>query len=219
MDPNFPPSLNISPLAPIGVQYESTNQKEAIEKYGIAGRVWEATRPLVQYFTPTSQATYDPPCPIFDVPSPRKIVELGSGQGLASLHLANHLEKADRLVLTDLENVIPLCQLSIDNWEGTRDDVPEVHARALGWGNDSSQVRALGPFDYILMCDLVRLSSLGVRMNTENIDILSKPLSPTSADTPRIDRTNRSYLIIKRYFRSHNNIVLYVHVTLLPSQP
>lgn len=155
MDPNFPPSLNISPLAPIGVQYESTNQKEAIEKYGIAGRVWEASRPLVEYFTPPKQGAYDPPCPIFEHAAPRRIVELGSGQGLASLHLANYLEKTDRLVLTDLENVIPLCQLSIDNWKGTRDDVPEVQAKALGWGDDASAVRMLGPFDFILMCDLV----------------------------------------------------------------
>jgi len=159
MDPNFPPALNIFPLAPVGVQYESNNQKEAIEKYGIAGRVWEATRPLVQYFTPTAQAAYDPPCPVFEHASPRRIVELGSGQGLASLHLASFLDKTDNLVLTDLENVIPLCQLSIDNWRGTRDDVPAVQAQAMGWGDDSSRVRSLGPFDFILMCDLVSGSS------------------------------------------------------------
>ena len=159
MDPNFPPALNIFPLAPVGVQYESNNQKEAIEKYGIAGRVWEATRPLVQYFTPTAPAAYDPPCPVFEHAVPRRIVELGSGQGLASLHLANFLDKTDSLVLTDLENVIPLCQLSINNWRGTRDDVPAVQAQAMGWGDDSSRVRSLGPFDFILMCDLVNPSS------------------------------------------------------------
>jgi hypothetical protein len=37
-DPNFPPNLNIRPFdAPGSVRL---GQKEAIEKYGIAGRVW-----------------------------------------------------------------------------------------------------------------------------------------------------------------------------------
>jgi len=161
-DPNFPPSLNIAPLAPLGIQHESHNQQEAIEKYGIAGRVWEASRPLVRYFTPTISVAFDPPCPVFSpeeasLTSPRRIVELGSGQGVASLHLANYLEPQDTLVLTDLDNVIPLCNLSIDNWKDGKENTPHVSAQALGWGGDSGKVRAPGPFDYIIMCDLVRV--------------------------------------------------------------
>lgn len=160
-DPNFPPSLNIAPLAPLGIQHESNNQQEAIEKYGIAGRVWEASRPLVRYFTPTTSPTFDPPCPVFQGgpssgSSPRRILELGSGQGVASLHLANYLDPEDTLVLTDLDNVIPLCDLSINCWKEGKDVTPNVTAQGLGWGGDSSNVRALGPFDYIIMCDLVR---------------------------------------------------------------
>jgi hypothetical protein len=43
LDPNFPPNLNIHPLVfdgADGSDDDTRDQAAAIEKYGIAGRVW-----------------------------------------------------------------------------------------------------------------------------------------------------------------------------------
>ncbi|WVO23085.1 uncharacterized protein IAS62_004430 [Cryptococcus decagattii] len=156
-DPNFPPNLDIKPLLlspehPQG-QVQSENQANAIATYGIAGRVWEATKPLLDYFTP-SQA-YEPPCSFFASSGPHRVVELGSGQSVASLHLAAHLDPQDTIVLTDLPAVIPLCEKCIDSWRP-----PKIHAkvvaRPLAWGQTTSRLREeFGPISHIIMCDLI----------------------------------------------------------------
>lgn len=100
--------------------------------------------------SPSLAAMYDPPCPLFPSHSSsspaeasacgrrrtskkRRIVELGSGQSVASLHLAQYLEAGDELVLTDLPEVVPLCQRNIDRYLADRD-------RREGYGSS----RALG---------------------------------------------------------------------------
>jgi hypothetical protein len=45
MDPNFPENLNIAPSAPpahhgLSGRFDASMQRDAIEKFGIAGRVW-----------------------------------------------------------------------------------------------------------------------------------------------------------------------------------
>jgi hypothetical protein len=112
----------------------------------------EATVPLIDYLTPG--AAYDPPCPIYG-PGPRRIIELGSGQSLPSLHMASHLDEDDSVILTDLPQVIELCQQSIDSWRKTHENGARVIAQPLAWGEDSSHLRKYGPFTHILMCDLV----------------------------------------------------------------
>lgn len=155
MDPNFPPALNIRPLELPGVSHVPDNQQQAIAQYGIAGRVWEASQPLIRYFTPQNQSFFEPPCPIFDHAGPKRIIELGSGQALASLHLAQHLAPEDVLVLTDLPNVVPLCRHSADAWKQDHNHGAQVFVESLAWGEDIALVKGLGPFDYIVMCDLV----------------------------------------------------------------
>lgn len=112
----------------------------------------EATVPLIDYLTPG--AAYDPPCPVYG-PGPRRIIELGSGQSLPSLHMASHLDEDDTVILTDLPQVIELCQQSIDSWRKTHENGARVTAQPLAWGEDSSHLRKYGPFTHILMCDLV----------------------------------------------------------------
>ncbi|EAL20640.1 hypothetical protein CNBE3050 [Cryptococcus deneoformans B-3501A] len=156
-DPNFPPNLDIKPLLlshdhPHG-QIQSENQTNAIAAYGIAGRVWEATKPLLDYFTP-SQA-YEPPCSLFASCGPHCVVELGSGQSVASLHLAAHLAPQDTIVLTDLPAVIPLCEKCIDSWRPPKCHA-KVVARPLAWGQNTSHLREeFGLISHILMCDLI----------------------------------------------------------------
>ncbi|KAL7422780.1 hypothetical protein Q5752_002075 [Cryptotrichosporon argae] len=177
-DPNFPPDLDIHPLVLAGTDNDDRGQAAAIAKYGIAGRVWEASLPLLSYLTPGSP--FDPPCSVHSTPSPRRILEFGSGQALSSLHVASHLGPDDLVVLTDLPNVVPLCEASIDAWtrraasastDEEHKDGPaaaatsgatsaRVVARPLAWGESGAAVKALGPFTHILMCDLVYFPQL-----------------------------------------------------------
>ncbi|GMK55489.1 hypothetical protein CspeluHIS016_0205450 [Cutaneotrichosporon spelunceum] len=159
-DPNFPAWLDIQPLhlanTAAAEGADAHAQAAAIGRYGIAGRVWEASGPLVEYLTPRGSQIFDPPCSLFS-PGPHRVLELGSGQALASLHLAACLSPADTVVLTDLPNVMPLCQSSIDTWarsgEG-KNGGARVVARALAWG-EKAELDEFRPFTHILMCDLV----------------------------------------------------------------
>ena len=112
----------------------------------------EAGQSLLDYFDP--EGRFDPPCSMLRK-GPHRILELGSGQAWASLHLATLLSPEDLLILTDLPDVIPLCQDSIDRWGQNSSGRCRIFAQALAWGQDSSNIRRLGPFSHILMCDLV----------------------------------------------------------------
>ncbi|BEJ16289.1 hypothetical protein CspHIS471_0508940 [Cutaneotrichosporon sp. HIS471] len=163
-DPNFPAWLDIQPLhladTASAEGADAHAQADAIGRYGIAGRVWEASGPLVSYLTPTppgSKEVFDPPCSLFRDEGPHRVIELGSGQALASLHLAARLNPEDTVVLTDLPNVMPLCQSSIDTWSTSgegKDGGACVFARPFAWG-DKAELDEFRPFTHILMCDLV----------------------------------------------------------------
>lgn len=165
-DPNFPVNLDISPLleptaprsfsSPESSASDPFKQQEAINRYGIAGRVWEASYALSDYIA--SDKVHDPPCTLH-APGPHRIIELGSGQSLASLRLADRLSPSDTLILTDLPNVVPLCQQSIDNWHKRRSTAPAptVLAEPLAWGGSIEHVQSHMPFSHILLCDLASL--------------------------------------------------------------
>nr|XP_019044740.1 hypothetical protein I302_06653 [Kwoniella bestiolae CBS 10118]OCF23670.1 hypothetical protein I302_06653 [Kwoniella bestiolae CBS 10118] len=160
-DPNFPPNLDIKPLLLSNIkdeEHEQHQQKDAIATYGIAGRVWEATRPLLEYFTPSTK--FDPPCSLFEDHTPHRIIELGSGQSVASLHLAGHLQTDDLIVTTDLPEVVPLCEQSIRTWESPSQTHAKVIAQPLAWGEDPSHLFQYGPFTHIIMCDLIYFPNL-----------------------------------------------------------
>jgi hypothetical protein len=173
-DPNFPSNLDIHPLHLAGTACAGANgesdahgQTSAIAKYGIAGRVWEASAGLLAYLTPGGRGV--PACSLFSDPDapgsssscPARILELGSGQALASLHLAARLPPRDTVVLTDLPNVIPLCNQSVDVWSTAGEGKEGAHARVvvqpLAWGEDAAHLSEFGPFTHVLMCDLVRI--------------------------------------------------------------
>lgn len=111
---------------------------------------------MLDYFTP-SQA-YEPPCSFFASSGPHRVVELGSGQSVASLHLATHLTPQDIIVLTDLPAVIPLCEKCIDSWRPPKCHA-KVVARPLAWGQTTFHLREeFGPISHVIMCDLVSMT-------------------------------------------------------------
>ncbi|SPO25927.1 uncharacterized protein UTRI_03292 [Ustilago trichophora] len=160
---------------------------EDIEYYGIAGRIWEAAYLLARYVRPAKQFAddleFDPPCSLFDRSSsePRTIVELGSGAGYGSLHLARQLVQyaeatsskppQARLVLTDLENVVPLMERNVARagYQKASETI-DVRVCSLAWGNSehasnlllelSSHKAAANPLTHILCSDLVYFPEL-----------------------------------------------------------
>ncbi|TXT12904.1 hypothetical protein VHUM_01305 [Vanrija humicola] len=186
-DPNFPPNLNIAPLHLAGTaatpDADAHGQAAAIARYGIAGRVWEATAALVQYLTPG--AALEPACSLFGNSSaPHRVLELGSGQALASLHLASQLPRSDTVVLTDLPAVVPLCEASIAAWSAREGgEHARVFARPLAWGEDIDSVREFGPFTHILMCDLVYFPHLYPPLLRTLLELTEPESTPTEGDT------------------------------------
>lgn len=166
---------------------------EDIECFGIAGRIWEAAYLLACYLRPVDQLAseleFDPPCSLFHRSNaePLTIVELGSGAGYGSLRLAGQILRHSqdvqakllqaRLVLTDLENVVPLMKRNVARaGHEQATDLLDVRVRRLAWGNkdhaaelvsELAATRAVesekvgkNPLSHILCSDLVYFPEL-----------------------------------------------------------
>ncbi|EJD06514.1 uncharacterized protein FOMMEDRAFT_131441 [Fomitiporia mediterranea MF3/22] len=122
--PNFPHGLDIRPLVSERDEngpFNAEAQKHAIQRFGIAGRIWEAAQLMIRYFELSASPVwqFDPPCSMIQRESDREltVVELGSGTGYVGLKLAEHLSELSRakdlLVLTDLPDVCILLEESL----------------------------------------------------------------------------------------------------------
>ncbi|KAF9320636.1 hypothetical protein BG003_005385 [Podila horticola] len=157
---------------------------------------------------PTEAYTFSPPCPIpreyfldpksksttsststssppSDAPStetttlpPLRIVEIGAGTGYVGIALAKRLTRDSTLILTDLEEVVPLLErnvqdnlykLSPSTTTAQDTDTPSLASRcalvkveALAWGNSahSEALLAQGPVDFVVASDLVYFPEL-----------------------------------------------------------
>lgn len=153
-DPNFPiGGLNISPSYRHNQKDENHSQEwrrdneDDIRQFGIAGRIWEATYLLIKYLSRnTEEVGFDPPCSLFDFSKSRHIVELGAGAGVVGIHLALQLAKEDTLgckssiVLTDLDNVLPLLDRNIARSDLNSQNNVVITSAALPWGSQSHAI-------------------------------------------------------------------------------
>ncbi|GAA5903676.1 hypothetical protein JCM8208_003656 [Rhodotorula glutinis] len=192
-DPNFPANLAIAPstravLGPVALVDDDLpfedDAAQDVERFGIAGRTWEAAYLARSYLALSTSASrpssspplliFDPPCPLLSdpplspnrpAPTPRRkrtILELGAGTGFLSLAVAPHLSPSTtRLVVTDLHNVCPLLNENLGaaqaRWAARGVEAAEVLVRPLPWG-DAPALEALGEGG--LMPDLVLASDL-----------------------------------------------------------
>ncbi|KAL1747477.1 putative methyltransferase-domain-containing protein [Schizophyllum fasciatum] len=144
MKPNFPDGLRITPSChpstakptEEGDAFGWAAQAEAIEQYGIAGRVWEASYIMEDYLDP--KAILDPPG-IFAAENggdgggaPRVILELGSGTGLLSCKMAECASSEDFIIATDLPEVCPLIEKNLGATNQHRACM--IATRPLSWG-------------------------------------------------------------------------------------
>ncbi|QRW13482.1 hypothetical protein RhiLY_12481 [Ceratobasidium sp. AG-Ba] len=163
-DPNFPPDLSIQPSVSSSSPSKDIlafNQDVDIKQYGIAGRIWEAAYTLAVYITPpplcptdstvsksgsSPVLEFDPPSSLFyDHIRSTTVVEVGSGTGYAGIHVARQLGSFYRrenthatdtsVILTDLENVVPLLEKGIQEHRHLTGASIRLEAHALEWGN------------------------------------------------------------------------------------
>ncbi|KAF9453507.1 hypothetical protein P691DRAFT_771476 [Macrolepiota fuliginosa MF-IS2] len=135
---NHPLNLSITPSTHPSLKladaFSHSAQRDAINKYGIAGRVWEAAYAMSIYVNSPANQEFDPPFP--DSPSPRTMIELGSGTGAVAAAIANVLdEREDLVIATDLPEVCPLLEGNLCASPGC-----PILIRPLVWGDtDDSQ--------------------------------------------------------------------------------
>ncbi|TFY68396.1 hypothetical protein EVG20_g3580 [Dentipellis fragilis] len=156
-NPNFPkdlaigPSYNPNAAYPdgAGLEFGADAQAQAIAKYGIAGRVWEAAYAILCYLDPPDPRTeFDPPfAPSRSAPSntnankPLTVLELGAGTGIVGFALARRLHARDMVVVTDLPEVCPLLEdgrqrtLTLPRPDADA-EIGEVRVHRLAWGNE-----------------------------------------------------------------------------------
>lgn len=214
---NFPFDLNIRPSTSSATRSEDTRfgeiaQASAISKFGIAGRVWEASYILLSYLDCSNRDAPDqlefdpPPFTRMACADPLTIIELGSGTGLVASRIAEHLRvDRDLLLATDLPDV---CGLLESNLQAC----PAIRVQPLTWGS---------------MEDAVALAiSLG--LTTPGADEAPSPRHPTHiicSDLVRPltsfpNRRSPSPYFPRRYISPHcsrRSSALYCTSHLLPS--
>ncbi|KAJ3554716.1 hypothetical protein NM688_g2960 [Phlebia brevispora] len=146
-NPNFPANLDIKPsvsFLPAGKSdvrlFGTAAQRNAIQKFGIAGRVWEAAYLLSTYIQAPRDVLFDPPFLLRDdFSGPLTILELGSGTGIVAAACADQLIGQDTtLIVTDLPEVCPLLEQNLQEYlpPATCASAPKVLVRPLTWGSD-----------------------------------------------------------------------------------
>ncbi|GLB40288.1 putative lysine methyltransferase [Lyophyllum shimeji] len=204
---NFPENLNISPSVFPENQWVNTTsainsddvfgfaaQREGIEKYGIAGRIWEAAYVLSIYVNPPSNLLFDPP---FATPSsshcPRTILELGSGAGMTSARIAETLTDQDMLIVTDLPEVCPLLASNLKACRSSTFPESSIHVRPLAWGEEPHAVAIASELlvrpngartlTHVLCSDLIYFPELLAPLLRSLLQVTSPPFSSTEDPT------------------------------------
>lgn len=209
---------------------------EDIEQWGIAGRIWEAAYLFKLYLCPPQDSIeFDPTCPLFanfgepngsDDVTALHVLELGSGAGYVGLSCARELDmyrrteqasgsqtrRKARLVLTDLDNVVPLMTRNARMAgfsDPSSEDTPtqaaapgssslDVLVRPLPWGSASHAASILQkdlsrigedqgrpPLDFVLCSDLVYFPHLLPPLLRSLLDLTQTSLaSPSAATSP-----------------------------------
>ncbi|KIK55151.1 hypothetical protein GYMLUDRAFT_176135 [Collybiopsis luxurians FD-317 M1] len=173
-NPNFPQNLDIQPSTSSFTTgsnssfqiYDYDSQKQAIEKYGIAGRVWEAAYILNVYLNPPQRLIFDPPFRKQGCSQGLRIIELGSGSGMIGINMSRSLNpERDLLILTDLPEVCPLLENNVDEALMCQSLRDSIKVRPLAWGNskhaqDLLSIPGFQSITHILCSDLVYFPEL-----------------------------------------------------------
>lgn len=172
-------------------------------------------------FSPAS--TIFPPVTVDSRPEgeePITILELGSGQSMATIHLLDEFKRATdssrsagkrrapKVFLSDLPDVLPLCRRSVERWQERHEAYQEdalamVDVVPLSWGDLemgdrlakqlAAEKRTL---THVLLIDLVshrraRIDACGSsRLKADSIGIFPSPVSITAQDVTTSDKSS-----------------------------
>ncbi|KAI9312274.1 putative methyltransferase-domain-containing protein [Dichotomocladium elegans] len=155
--------------------------KQDVDKFGLAGKIWQSAYMLPLYFGSDSSAV-DPPAPIpaeyyvddSTLPiRPLRIVELGAGTGYVGIWLANRLKHPAEIYITDLEQVLPLIHDNVAaHYKGDTGSngirPASIHVERLHWGNrqDGERILRNGPIDLVIVSDCVYFPELFESLTT-----------------------------------------------------
>ncbi|KAI0783857.1 hypothetical protein BC629DRAFT_1723743 [Irpex lacteus] len=153
------------------------------QKYGIAGRVWEASKALKSYIEGDSDLEFDPPFLREDC-TELVLLELGSGTGVVASTLAERLADTKyTLFVTDLPDFI-----RHTTEPSPSESTGRVLVRPLAWGNNehawkiSEELSYLCAHDHylthIICSDLVYFPELLAPLLRSLIHVTSPPLAP-----------------------------------------
>ncbi|CEP12375.1 hypothetical protein [Parasitella parasitica] len=185
---NLPNGLNVteSEGAPAYLDTSSLGLKQDVDKFGLAGKIWQSAYTLQALFSsdtrskivpsnPIPEAYYSPKLsddPGSHAEKPFRILELGAGTGYVGIALALQLCKPAQVYITDLEQVVPLIQENVklhycpNNKDGS---AAEVIVDRLHWGNreDAKRLVDQGRFDLVVVSDCVYFPELfGILLDT-----------------------------------------------------
>ena len=149
---------------------------EAPARLGIGGKLWDAALALVAHVGSTRGTD--------ECVHGKRVLELGSGVG--AVGIGARLFGASRVVLTDIEDVVPLLEANIE-----LNHVEHVTAVALDWFQDVPSAVLDESFDLILASDVVYdpdlhaplLKTLGVLLDRIPVCLLAhRRRNPHDAD-------------------------------------
>ncbi|KAI6006608.1 putative methyltransferase-domain-containing protein [Pisolithus orientalis] len=207
--PNFPPSLSISPNTTadrVDDEFGISAQRDAIETFGIAGRVWEAALAMCSYIDSMNvdahDLEFDPP--FFDDGSQDygcpTLIELGSGTGIVAARIARAFLSDGVVIATDLPDVCPLLERNLHAHTGSlltpdlsKSGCGNMFVRPLSWGNlDHAMLierefgfpRSCNRLTHVICSDLVYFPELFAPLLRTLIHLTSSPYS---------DAVNRTY--------------------------
>ncbi|KAF8150702.1 putative methyltransferase-domain-containing protein [Crassisporium funariophilum] len=230
-NPNFPLDLDIHPshstiyqplnlnLKEFEINYGSSAQEDAIRRYGIAGRVWEAAYAMILYLHPSSNLEFDPP--IIDASSNIErisMVELGSGSGMVATAVATLLKPGrDHLIVTDLPEVCPLLETNLEPLNiraGLQlPDGKMIIVRPLSWGSHDDAIAlaseyftgptessSISPLTHIICSDLVYFPELLAPLLRSLLHLTSPAFFSSTAP---VSDTQGPSIFISYKIRSH----------------
>ena len=149
---------------------------EAPARLGIGGKLWDAALALVAHVGSTSGSD--------ECVQGKRVLELGSGVG--AVGIGARLFGASRVVLTDIEDVVPLLEANVE-----LNHVQDVTAVALDWFQDVPSAVLDESFDLILASDVVYdpelhaplLKTLGILLDRVPVCLLAhRRRNPHDAD-------------------------------------
>ncbi|KAG1887366.1 putative methyltransferase-domain-containing protein [Suillus subluteus] len=213
---NFPEQLTISPLLPRDtysscgfwekqqLAFDAEAQREGIETYGIAGRVWKSAYIMASYIEHPSTWEFDPSLIDKHLSGHKRIfLELGSGTGIvaAKIAQATALSGRDLVIATDLPEVCPLLEKNLlVAPKGDSANTQVTLVRPLSWGSydhainivrelklvDDSSGHEHGCITHIICSDVVYFPELLAPLLRTLLHLTSPPSISIFESQPRV---------------------------------